>query len=125
MRPASGRYLPVMMLINVVLPAPLGPIRPRRSPGSIRKDNLSSTGAAPKLLQMPSSSRIGASVMAPPRHFAKKSTGQSGDAARKNQHEPDEDEAHPKLPVLGERGEPVRAEDIDRAADQRTPEPRG
>ena len=38
--PASGRVLPVTTSIIVVLPAPLGPMMARISPGSIAKDRL-------------------------------------------------------------------------------------
>ncbi len=38
--PASGRVLPVMMSIIVVLPAPLGPITARISPGSRTSERL-------------------------------------------------------------------------------------
>jgi hypothetical protein len=40
--PASGRVLPVMTSIIVVLPAPLGPITQRSSPASTMSDRLSS-----------------------------------------------------------------------------------
>ena len=38
--PESGRVLPVMMSIIVVLPAPLGPMMQRSSPGAISSDKL-------------------------------------------------------------------------------------
>ena len=37
--PESGRVLPVMTSIMVVLPAPLGPMIARISPGSMTNDN--------------------------------------------------------------------------------------
>jgi hypothetical protein len=38
-RAASGRVLPVMMSIIVVLPAPFGPMMARSSPGSTTKES--------------------------------------------------------------------------------------
>ena len=38
--PSSGRVLPVMMSIIVVLPAPLGPMTQRSSPGAMSSDSL-------------------------------------------------------------------------------------
>ena len=38
--PSSGRVLPVMMSIIVVLPAPLGPMMQRSSPGAMSSDSL-------------------------------------------------------------------------------------
>ena len=38
--PESGRVLPVMMSIMVVLPAPLGPMMQRSSPGAMSSDKL-------------------------------------------------------------------------------------
>ena len=38
--PSSGRVLPVMMSIIVVLPAPFGPITQRNSPGAMSSDSL-------------------------------------------------------------------------------------
>ena len=47
--PASGRVLPVMTSIIVVLPAPFGPITQRSSPSSIASDSASSALKPSKL----------------------------------------------------------------------------
>ena len=56
--PASGRVLPVITSIIVVLPAPLGPITQRNSPAST--DSLRSFSALKpsKLTEMPSRYRM-------------------------------------------------------------------
>ena len=46
--PEVGRYTPVMALKQVVLPAPLGPIRPRISPRRMAKFTESSAVSPPK-----------------------------------------------------------------------------
>jgi len=47
--PVSGRVLPVMTSIMVVLPAPLGPMMVRSSPGWITSDNSFSARKPSKL----------------------------------------------------------------------------
>ena len=56
--PASGRVLPVMTSIIVVLPAPLGPMMQRSSPASIASDNLFSALKPSKLTVMSSRYRM-------------------------------------------------------------------
>ena len=53
-RPASGRVLPVMTSIMVVLPAPFGPITARISPGASTRDRLFSARKPSKLTLTPS-----------------------------------------------------------------------
>ena len=53
-RPASGRVLPVMTSIIVVLPAPFGPMMARISPGSITSDRPFSALKPSKLTVTPS-----------------------------------------------------------------------
>ena len=53
-RPVSGRVLPVITSIIVVLPAPFGPITQRSSPASIASDNLFSALKPSKLTEMSS-----------------------------------------------------------------------
>ena len=52
--PSSGRVLPVMTSIMVVLPAPLGPMIARISPGITVKDRLFSARKPSKLTLTPS-----------------------------------------------------------------------
>ena len=52
--PVSGRVLPVMTSIIVVLPAPFGPITARISPGSITSDSSLSARNPSKVTLTPS-----------------------------------------------------------------------
>jgi hypothetical protein len=52
--PESGRVLPVMTSIMVVLPAPLGPMMQRSSPASMVSDSLFSARKPSKLTVMSS-----------------------------------------------------------------------
>src|SRR5215207_6770152 len=58
--PLVGVYRPVIILKNVVLPAPFGPIRPLIEPCSITKSILFTATRPPKRLVTPRASRIGA-----------------------------------------------------------------
>src|SRR4051794_29312743 len=49
-RPASGRYTPLIRLNTVDLPAPLGPMRPRISPSSTLNVRLETASRPPKRL---------------------------------------------------------------------------
>ena len=55
MRPALGRISPLMMFSSVVLPAPLGPQRPTRSPAVTCQVTASSSVRSPNLLVRPDS----------------------------------------------------------------------
>src|SRR5699024_598676 len=50
MLPSVGRYMPVSMLKTVVLPAPLGPIRPYRWPFSMVRSNWATACRPPKAM---------------------------------------------------------------------------
>ena len=52
--PLSGRVLPVMTSIIVVLPAPLGPMMARISPGASSSDRLLRARKPSKLTDTPS-----------------------------------------------------------------------
>ena len=52
--PASGRVLPVMTSIIVVLPAPLGPMMARISPSPMMRERLLSALKPSKLTETPS-----------------------------------------------------------------------
>ena len=56
--PAVGRYIPVRQLKNVVLPAPLGPIRPMISPRATRKFTESTAVRPPNRMVTFSADRI-------------------------------------------------------------------
>ena len=56
-RRCAGRTMPVIALISEVLPAPLGPIRPRISPASMRMVTPRTAATPPKLTETLSSSR--------------------------------------------------------------------
>src|ERR1700741_760291 len=58
MRPASGLRYPVIMLIKVVLPAPLVPIRPTTESFSITALTSAAAVTAPKVLHKPCASRM-------------------------------------------------------------------
>jgi len=64
--PASGRVLPVITSIIIVLPAPLGPMMQRSSPSSIVSDSSLSARKPLKLTVMPSRYRIGPCVVSTP-----------------------------------------------------------
>ncbi len=57
--PVSGRVLPVMTSIMVVLPAPLGPMMQRSSPSSMYRFRLFSALKPSKLTLTSSTYRIG------------------------------------------------------------------
>src|SRR6266540_5302536 len=61
--PLVGAYRPVIILKNVVLPAPFGPIRPLIEPRSITKSTLLTATKPPKRLVMPVASRTGAMLL--------------------------------------------------------------
>src|SRR5206468_5800126 len=62
MLPASGPTCPRHMRIVVVLPAPLGPITPRHSPGWISSDRSLTTVFAPYFLTRWAMRKIGAGM---------------------------------------------------------------
>jgi hypothetical protein len=51
--PLSGSSSPISILRSVVLPAPLGPIRPMRSVRKMRIEKSRTIALSPKLLEMP------------------------------------------------------------------------
>jgi len=65
MRPSSGWSAPLMQLKSVVLPAPLGPIRPTISPGSIARETSRLAIRPPKRLVDRSTCSSGAIALRP------------------------------------------------------------
>src|SRR5512134_932770 len=107
MRPRSGFRYPVIMLMKVVLPAPLVPIRP--STESFCTATLMSLAAvtAPKLLFTPCASRIAAisGRLAPPEQRPQ-AVGQEHD-----HHQQRRAEHH--LPGVGRQAEGHRMDDAE------------
>src|SRR6476646_800967 len=66
MVPASGCRNPVSRFTKVVLPAPLGPIRPTRAPGTRSTSIDCATTSAPKLLQSPRTERASGAFIGDP-----------------------------------------------------------
>src|SRR6266702_2602574 len=56
--PALCRYIPVIMLKSVVLPAPFGPMTPVMSPFDMEKETESSAVTPPKIWVMPDTSSM-------------------------------------------------------------------
>src|SRR5688572_19261164 len=107
--PEVGASAPISMLTNVVLPAPFGPIRAWRAPGSSRKSMLSATVRAPNALHsfLVSSEYIENSENAPSRE----------------QHDEDEQDADAEEPVLRVLlGEIVLRDKVDDRPDERAVE---
>src|SRR4051812_50104597 len=66
--PPSGAYSPAMQLNVVLLPEPLGPIRPRISPSFTSNETLLTARSAPKRLVRPETLSIG--ILLSPREAA-------------------------------------------------------
>src|SRR5690349_17759324 len=86
--PASGRRLPASCAMNVVLPAPLGPITACVSPSTTPKSMPSEARSAPKFFCRPLTSSIG--LVEDP-----------CEAAAEEDHREDQQRAEHDLPVLG------------------------
>src|SRR6201996_3771479 len=95
-RPASGRWKPAMAANSVVLPAPLGPIRPTISPAFTVSDAWSTAFRPPKALERPCTS----STARPPPEQARQPIGQAADD--QDQHRAIDDQAE-RLDVLQRR----------------------
>src|SRR5260221_14275283 len=99
--PPSGAYRPEMTLMQVVLPEPLGPTRPRISPDFRSKLKPSSARKPPKRLTRFSTVRSGERGVSgdidPP-------TAQQRDqSGRQEQHQPHDEEAVDELEILRRR----------------------
>src|SRR6185312_8467689 len=95
MRPASGLWKPAMAANSVVLPAPLGPIRPTISPMRTSSDALSTAFRPPNAFD-----RSRTSSMATPSQQAGEAVGQARDDD--DQHDAVDDQAE-RLDVLERR----------------------
>src|SRR5882757_8267279 len=136
MRPAEGRSTPVSRLMTVVLPAPLGPIRAWRAPFSMLSATPLTAAMPPKCFSRPMvSSTTGMGSAS----FARRdcdgctwnesagdasgerahAAGPEADALAPDQHDRDQQEADPELPVLrGQVGDPVLHQLEDDGTDQ-------
>src|SRR3954462_10463673 len=88
MRPESGRRLPASWAMNVVLPAPLGPMIACVSPSATARLTPSVARSAPKLLRRSVTSSIGL-------------VEHAGEAAPEKDDRQDEQRAEDPLQVLG------------------------
>src|ERR1043166_2780149 len=116
MRPAVGRSTPVSRLMIVVLPAPFGPISAWRAPFSTDSETSLAARMPPKRFSKPTVCRAGATsaalrararrrgVAAERPHRAGKQeaddVAQVGEALAPDEHQDDEHETDPELPIL-------------------------
>src|ERR1700704_1637366 len=91
-RPESGRRLPASWPMNVVLPAPLGPMIAWVSPSSTSRSTPSVALSAPKPLCRPLTSR---------RLFSIRTAEDPGETALEEHHREHEQRPEDHLPVLG------------------------
>src|SRR3546814_8473287 len=110
-RPASGLRPPASWAIRVDLPAPLGPISAWISPGSTARSMPSVAFKAPKALCRPCSSSS-ASVM------ARLSGEQADDAAAREEHHGQQDEAEHELPAVGPAADESPQQEEERESGQ-------
>ena len=105
---------PLMRLKKVVLPAPLGPMMARNSPGSTAIDTSSTATRLPKcfddVLDTQQAHDVGLSL------------DEAEHAAREEQHNQHEEQADERHPVLGVARYVVLQHQKDRSADERAPE---
>src|ERR1700722_19512760 len=119
MRPEVGVKKPVIRLKKVVLPAPLGPMMARNSPGSTVIDMPFTAIRLPKCLETFSTrNRLTVS----PSSRCCLAPDDAEHAAREEQHNQHKDQSHERLPILGVAGNVVPQDEEDRGADQRSPE---
>src|SRR6266550_5991543 len=132
MLPDWGRMYPVTMFTSVVLPAPLGPIKPKMVPSSISRDT-SSTACTPPTDRLTLVSRSNALTRPPARPPARRDDGEAAptdDALRPEDDDEDQDDAVDDVAIggklahdLGQRREEDRAD--DGADDVRRPSDHG
>src|SRR5260221_10357544 len=99
--PPSGAYRPEMTLMQVVLPEPLGPTRPRISPDFRSKLKPSSARKPPKRLTRFSTVRSGERGV--PRDIDPPTAQQRDQSGRQEQHHPPDEEAATELATLRRR----------------------
>src|SRR5581483_9281868 len=105
------------MLMNVVLPAPFGPIRQRISPASREKSMLSLATSPRKRLLSPSVRRISTMLT---RAATDGTLDRARNAAFESDYDYDENDADHQLPVLRrDRGQIIRERRHHHRAEQR------
>src|SRR5579883_580249 len=109
-----------MTLMQVVLPEPLGPTRPRISPGFRWKVSPSSARKPPKRLTSPSTSSSGVTSgdIDPP------AAEQRDEPGRQEQHQPHDEEAVDELEILRRRDadgvvDAIEDDDAENGSDDR------
>src|SRR6201988_486502 len=112
MAPEFGISGPVSWLINVVLPAPLGPMMACSSPGTTSSDRLSVARMPPKRRTRSSTRSKGSATVQPPQ--------QAHDAAPREQHDQQQQRAHDQRPVFGELRQQLFQQEKHDGADART-----
>src|SRR6059058_1582300 len=120
MLPACDGMYPVTRLTSVVLPAPLGPIRPKMVPSSISTDTLSTACTPPneRLTLVSCSSALTRSPARPPARRDDGEAAPADDALRPEDDDQDQDDAIDHVAIGGklahdfwQRGEEDRAND--------------
>src|ERR1700691_4304552 len=113
MRPRVGAKKPLIMLKNVVLPAPFGPMIARSSPSATLSDTWSTATRLPKFLVTFST---WSSVTLPP------VLDEAEQTPWEEQHHQDEQHADERHPVGGDARQVVLQDDKDRGPEERSPE---
>src|SRR6186997_261300 len=109
--PVTGS-VPATRLKSVVLPAPLGPISARRSPGATVRLTPSTARRPPKCLATPSSRRTSSAIAL----FARPAAQGAHHAARREQDDADVHRAEDEQPALGVKAHEVLEEHDDARA---------
>src|SRR6266480_2755740 len=118
MLPESGAISPEIWLISVVFPAPFGPMTACSSRGMTSSVRSSVTRRAPNDLRSFSRRSTGSGTHDSPRQGAR----EAKEATAREQDDEHEHRAEDHLPVLGESGEPLLGQEIDRSPDHRAVE---
>src|SRR5918996_2105290 len=116
MLPASGTSSPAICASSVVLPAPFGPIWAWISCGWTVSETPSVARSAPNDLVRPCTSRSG-SVM------TRRSRDEADQAAAREQHDAQEDQAQDQLPALGDPADDGLQQDEQGSAGERPEQP--
>src|SRR5215207_424629 len=128
--PSSGRRWPVIRLKKVDLPAPFGPITAAMLPWATDRLTPSTAVNPSKDLRTPRTSSIwidlfksaGGRRALPPAKARDQCFRGSGDAARKQEQQQDQDASHHERPVLRVGGDLLVQHDEGEGADRRAPE---
>src|SRR6267142_631267 len=125
--PAVRGMTPVIRLKAVLLPAPLGPMRPWIEPGATVMERSATACRPPKRRETPRSSRSKAGSCGcrrPRTHSAEQATGRAGkrhEPLRREEHRQDEDGAEDEDLVVVELAQELRGDRHEDRADHRPP----